>query len=279
MTPLIGSGPYVVARVDAGKSVTLARNPDYWAKDLGVNRGSWNFDEVRVDYYRDQNSFHEAFKKGLFDLRKEDDPGRWQTGYDFPALRDGPRREGELHLRLAEADRSTSSSIPAARSFPTSACARRSRCCSTSSGSTARSSSISTGAAQASSKARSFPRSGRAGRCARTRAAGAVSRRRARGRDGGHMGAAAHRRLRARPRRLAPRARAARVGRLRTARHRSGRQAAASRSASKSSRSIATRNGSRCCFPRSSSAPGLPRRSVSPTRWPTRRGGSPSIST
>ena len=89
MTPPIGSGPYVVGKVDAGKSVTLARNPDYWAKDLGVNRGAWNFDEIRIDYYRDQNSFHEAFKKGLFDLRKEDDPGRWQTGYDFPALRDG----------------------------------------------------------------------------------------------------------------------------------------------------------------------------------------------
>jgi len=89
MTPLVGSGPYVVGKVDAGKSITFARNPDYWGKNLGVNRGTWNFDEIRVDYYRDQNSFHEAFKKGLFDLRKEDDPGRWQTGYDFPALRDG----------------------------------------------------------------------------------------------------------------------------------------------------------------------------------------------
>jgi len=89
LTPPIGSGPYMVGRVDAGKSITFARNPDYWGKNLGVNRGTWNFDEIRVDYYRDQNSFHEAFKKGLFDLRKEDDPGRWQTGYDFPALRDG----------------------------------------------------------------------------------------------------------------------------------------------------------------------------------------------
>jgi peptide/nickel transport system substrate-binding protein len=79
----------VLGKVDAGKSLTLTRNPDYWGRNLAVNRGSWNFDEIRVDYYRDQNSFHEAFKKGLFDLRKEDDPGRWQTGYDFPALRDG----------------------------------------------------------------------------------------------------------------------------------------------------------------------------------------------
>jgi peptide/nickel transport system substrate-binding protein len=88
MTPPIGSGPYVVGRVDPGKSITLTRDPDYWGRDLAVNRGFWNFDEVRFDYYRDASSYHEAFKKGSFDLRKEDDPGRWQTGYDFPALRD-----------------------------------------------------------------------------------------------------------------------------------------------------------------------------------------------
>jgi peptide/nickel transport system substrate-binding protein len=89
MTPPLGSGPYLVGRVDPGKSVTLMRNPDYWGRDLGVNRGFWNFDEVRIEYYRDAVSHHEAFKKGLFDLRREEDPGRWQTGYDFPALRDG----------------------------------------------------------------------------------------------------------------------------------------------------------------------------------------------
>jgi peptide/nickel transport system substrate-binding protein len=89
MTPPLGSGPYLVSKVDAGKSITLTRNPDYWGRDLGVNRGFWNFDEVRFDFYRDANSYHEAFKKGLFDVRKEDDPGRWQTAYDFPAFRDG----------------------------------------------------------------------------------------------------------------------------------------------------------------------------------------------
>jgi peptide/nickel transport system substrate-binding protein len=88
LTPLLGSGPYTVSHVDPGKSVTLARNPNYWARELNVNRGFWNFDEIRADFYRDANSFHEAFKKGLFDVRKEDDPGRWQTAYDFPAMRD-----------------------------------------------------------------------------------------------------------------------------------------------------------------------------------------------
>src|SRR5262249_476875 len=89
MAPLSGSGPYVVGKVDPGKSVTLTRNPDYWGRDLAVNRGFWNFDELRFDCYRDANSYHEAFKAGLFEARKEDDPGRWQTAYDFPALREG----------------------------------------------------------------------------------------------------------------------------------------------------------------------------------------------
>ena len=87
--PLIGSGPYVVGSVDPGKSVTLVRNPDYWGRDLPINRGLWNFDEIRFDYYRDGNTYHEAFQRGLFDLRTEVDPAHWQTAYDFPAVRDG----------------------------------------------------------------------------------------------------------------------------------------------------------------------------------------------
>lgn len=85
----LGSGPYLVGKVDPGKSVTLVRDPNYWGRDLPINRGFWNFDEVRFDFYRDANSHHEAFKRGLYDLRTEHDPGRWQTGYDFPALREG----------------------------------------------------------------------------------------------------------------------------------------------------------------------------------------------
>ena len=89
LTPPTGSGPYTVGKVEAGKSVTLVRNPDYWGRDLPINRGMWNFDEVRFEYYRDSNAYHEAFQKGLFDVRTETDPGRWQTNYDFPAVRDG----------------------------------------------------------------------------------------------------------------------------------------------------------------------------------------------
>jgi peptide/nickel transport system substrate-binding protein len=85
----IGSGPYVVSVVDAGKSVTLRRDPNYWGRSLAVNRGLWNFDELRFDYYRDGNAFFEAFKAGVYDVRSEDDAGRWQSGYDVPAVRDG----------------------------------------------------------------------------------------------------------------------------------------------------------------------------------------------
>jgi peptide/nickel transport system substrate-binding protein len=89
MTPLIGSGPYRVSAVNPGASVTLTRNPDYWGRDLPVNRGLWNFDEIRFDFYREANSQFEAFKRGLYDFRVEDEPSRWHDGYDFPAARDG----------------------------------------------------------------------------------------------------------------------------------------------------------------------------------------------
>jgi peptide/nickel transport system substrate-binding protein len=85
----LGTGPYVVGEVDPGKSLVLKRNPDYWGRDLPINRGLWNFDEVRFDYYREANSYMEAFKRGLYDMRNEHDPGRWQTAYDFAAVRDG----------------------------------------------------------------------------------------------------------------------------------------------------------------------------------------------
>ena len=85
----IGSGPYTVAKVDAGKSITFKRDPNYWGRDLPVNRGLYNFDEVRFDYYRDGSTLFEGFKSGLVNIRGEDDPTRWTEGYTFPAVRDG----------------------------------------------------------------------------------------------------------------------------------------------------------------------------------------------
>src|SRR3954464_3821585 len=89
MTGPIGSGPYRVSAVKPGSSVTLTRNPDYWGRDLPVNRGLWNFDELRLDFYREANGQFEAFKRGLYDFRNENEPLRWHDGYDFPAARSG----------------------------------------------------------------------------------------------------------------------------------------------------------------------------------------------
>ncbi len=89
LDPIIGSGPYVTAEVRAGESITYKKNPDYWGKSLPINKGLWNFDSVRFDYYRDANAAFEAFKKGDADVRNEGDPVRWATGYDFPAVKDG----------------------------------------------------------------------------------------------------------------------------------------------------------------------------------------------
>ena len=89
LVPPVGTGPYVVADVKPGRASPINRNPDYWAKDLAISRGLYNPDEIRFDYYRDANALFEAFKGGLYDVRIEDSPTRWTTGYDFPAVRDG----------------------------------------------------------------------------------------------------------------------------------------------------------------------------------------------
>jgi peptide/nickel transport system substrate-binding protein len=87
--PIVGSGPYTISSVDAGRNITFKRDPNYWGRNLGINRGLWNFDEVRFDFYRDSNSHFEAFTKGLYDLRVEHDPSKWETAYNVPAVRDG----------------------------------------------------------------------------------------------------------------------------------------------------------------------------------------------
>jgi peptide/nickel transport system substrate-binding protein len=89
MTAPVGSGPYRVSAVKPGASVTLTRNPDYWGRHLPVNRGLWNFDEIRLDFYREANGQFEAFKRGLYDFRVESEPLRWHDGYDFAAARNG----------------------------------------------------------------------------------------------------------------------------------------------------------------------------------------------
>jgi peptide/nickel transport system substrate-binding protein len=89
MTAPMGSGPYRVTSVRPGASVTFERNPDYWGRDLPVNKGLWNFDEIRLEFYREANGEFEAFKRSLYDFRVEAEPLRWHDGYDFAAARNG----------------------------------------------------------------------------------------------------------------------------------------------------------------------------------------------
>ena len=89
LTIPVGSGPYVISAMEPGQSLTLKRNPDYWGKDLPTSKGLYNFDEIRIEYFRDATSLYEAFKAGLIDYRDETNPSRWRNGYDFPAIRDG----------------------------------------------------------------------------------------------------------------------------------------------------------------------------------------------
>ncbi|MBV1693767.1 MAG: ABC transporter substrate-binding protein, partial [Hyphomicrobiales bacterium] len=68
LVPPVGSGPYVVDRVEAGRLLVLRRNPAWWAADLPIMRGRYNFDEIRYDYFRDQTALLEAFKSGAIDI-------------------------------------------------------------------------------------------------------------------------------------------------------------------------------------------------------------------
>tara|TARA_A100000171_G_C2106922_1_gene132810 strand:- start:16 stop:1212 length:1197 start_codon:yes stop_codon:yes gene_type:complete len=84
----MGSGPYALSSFDAGRTVTFTRDPDYWGADEPVNVGTANFDEYRIEYFRDTTVMFEAFKADEFDWWTENIARRWATGYDFPAVND-----------------------------------------------------------------------------------------------------------------------------------------------------------------------------------------------
>ncbi len=86
LEPPVGSGPYRVAALEPGRFIHYERVADYWAKDLPVNRGRYNFDQIRYDYYRDTTVTLEAFKAGEYDIRLENSAKNWATGYASPAL-------------------------------------------------------------------------------------------------------------------------------------------------------------------------------------------------
>ncbi|WP_367197040.1 extracellular solute-binding protein [Amorphus sp. 3PC139-8] len=87
--PPLGSGPYRISSVVPGRSVVYQRVGDYWAKDLPVNVGTNNFDEIRYEYYRDEDVARQAFKADQYDWYQEMSANRWATQYDFPAIEKG----------------------------------------------------------------------------------------------------------------------------------------------------------------------------------------------
>lgn len=96
----VSSGPYRISHIQGGKQVTFERVKDYWAKDLPVNRGRYNFDKVIFEFFRDADVGFEAFKSGGYDLHYTYSSKRWATGFDFAALRDGRVNKAEIPHKI-----------------------------------------------------------------------------------------------------------------------------------------------------------------------------------
>jgi ABC-type oligopeptide transport system substrate-binding subunit len=89
LKPPLGSGPYKIASVEPGRKIVYERVKDYWAKELPVNVGQYNFDTITYSYFRDDDISIQAFKSGDYNLRREFDVTKWETRYDFTALDEG----------------------------------------------------------------------------------------------------------------------------------------------------------------------------------------------
>lgn len=89
LEPFPGSGLYKINKVDPGTSVVFERVENHWASNLPINKGRYNFDSVRFDFYRDATVAFEAFKAGDYDIHLDYVSKNWATAYDFPALHAG----------------------------------------------------------------------------------------------------------------------------------------------------------------------------------------------
>ncbi|MGE3529394.1 MAG: extracellular solute-binding protein [Methyloceanibacter sp.] len=98
LEPPLGSGPYRIKEVKPGRSISFERVADYWGKDLAVNAGQWNYDEIRFEYYRDETVAFESFKAGNLDYWQETSAKNWAMAYDFAALTNGLVRRQEIPL-------------------------------------------------------------------------------------------------------------------------------------------------------------------------------------
>lgn len=99
-TPLMGSGPYLVKQVKPGERIVYQRNPDYWGKDLPSMRGFNNFDQISIEYFLEDTTLFEAFKKGEVDVYKDNIPLSWSHAYNFPAAARGDVVKDSFDLKL-----------------------------------------------------------------------------------------------------------------------------------------------------------------------------------
>ncbi|MBM2711700.1 ABC transporter substrate-binding protein [Mesorhizobium caraganae] len=89
LKPLIGSGPYIVDKVQPGQRIVFKRNPNYWGKNLPSKRGFDNYDQITIEYFLNANAKTEAFKKGICAIYDEGDPIKRERDIDFPAFHRG----------------------------------------------------------------------------------------------------------------------------------------------------------------------------------------------
>ncbi len=85
----ITTAPYVIADFEAGRFVSLKRNPDYWGNELPFRRGTNNLDEIRMEFYADGTAMFEAFKAGELNSNRETNAAKWDEQYAFPAVTAG----------------------------------------------------------------------------------------------------------------------------------------------------------------------------------------------
>lgn len=95
----LGSGPYRIKALDAGRSIAYERVRDWWARDLPVTKGQWNFDELAFIYFRDRVPAFEAFKSNNLDFWRETSAKSWATAYDFEAVRKGQVKKEEIAIK------------------------------------------------------------------------------------------------------------------------------------------------------------------------------------
>ncbi len=100
LTPPLSSGPYMVGRYEIGRYIEYKKVGNYWAKDLPVSKGHFNFEVIRLDFFRDRQTTFEAFKKGRLTFHEEFSSKSWATEYNFPALTEGRVVKKEFAIGL-----------------------------------------------------------------------------------------------------------------------------------------------------------------------------------